>query len=204
MWYAIGFRESAADVNLQRSLFIEIVWSWHRDRSLMLAFVLDRRVTSTNFLLHPYLRFPHSSSFSAYYAAKQFVLLHWRVRPVASVRSDRPTVTHHGIMPRYPIIDLFKLGVCVIISKSGRSCALTKCYFDVFFSNARWLFDHFQLSKQSVSVTLHISLNIYRQLLCGNFLVKTDDKYSTIKAHLLNFRHLLFFLLPVFSFQSVV
>jgi hypothetical protein len=123
----------------------------------MLAFVHYRRVTSTNSLLHPYLRYPHSSSFS-------------------------------------PIIDLFKLGVCVIISKSGRSCALTKCYFDVFFSsNARWLFDHFQLSKQSVSVTLHISLNIYRQLLCGNFLVKTDDKHSTIKAHLLNFRHLLFF-----------
>jgi hypothetical protein len=162
VWYAIGFRESAADVNLQRSLFIEIVWSWHRDPWCWpLSFY--RRVTSTNFLLHPYLRFPHSSSFSAYYAAKQFVLLHWRVRPVASVRSDRPTVTHHGIMPRYPIIDLFKLGVCVIISKSGRSCALTKCYFDVFFSsNARWLFDHFQLSKQSVSVTLHISLNIYR------------------------------------------
>jgi hypothetical protein len=76
-------------------------------RSLMLAFVLDRRVTSTNFLLHPYLRFPHTSSFSAYYAAKQFVLLHWRVSPFASVRSDTPTVTHHGIMPRYPIIDLF-------------------------------------------------------------------------------------------------
>ncbi len=172
VWYvigSIGLRESTTDFNLQRSFFIEIVWSWHRDRSLMLAFVLDRRVTSTNFLLHPYLRFPHTSSFSAYYTAKQFVLLHWRVRPIASVRSDRPTVTHHGIMPRYPIIDLFKLGVCVIISKSGRSCALTKCYFEVFFSNARWLFDHFQLSKKSVLVTLHISLNISRQLLCGNF-----------------------------------
>jgi hypothetical protein len=34
--------------------------------------------------------------------------------------------------------------------------------------------------------------------------VKTDDIYSTNKAHLLNFRYLLFFLLPVFSFQSVV
>jgi hypothetical protein len=60
-------------------------------RSLMLAFVHNRRVTSTNFLLHPYLRYPHSSSFSAYYAAKQFVVLHWRVRPVASVRLSLST-----------------------------------------------------------------------------------------------------------------
>jgi hypothetical protein len=29
-------------------------------RFLMLAFVHYRRVTSTNFLLHPYLRYPHS------------------------------------------------------------------------------------------------------------------------------------------------
>ena len=42
------------------------------------------------------------------------------------------------------------------------------------------------------------SLNIYRQLLCGNFLVKTDDNYRDNNAHLLNFRYLLFFLLPVF------
>ncbi|EFX85513.1 hypothetical protein DAPPUDRAFT_314132 [Daphnia pulex] len=45
-------------------------------RSLMLAFVHNRRVNSTNFLLHPYLRYPHSYSFSAYYAAKQFVVLY--------------------------------------------------------------------------------------------------------------------------------
>jgi hypothetical protein len=45
-----------------------------RMRSLMLTFVHYRRVTSTNSLLHPYLRYPHSSSFSAYYAAKQFVV----------------------------------------------------------------------------------------------------------------------------------
>jgi hypothetical protein len=63
----------------------------------------------------------------------------------------------------------------------------------VFCSNARWLFDHFQLSKQSVSVTLQFSFNIYRQLLCGNFFVKTDDNYPDNKAHLLNFRYLHFF-----------
>jgi hypothetical protein len=34
--------------------------------------------------------------------------------------------------------------------------------------------------------------------------VKTDDNYHDNNAHLLNFRYLLFFLLPVFSFQSVV
>jgi hypothetical protein len=43
--------------------------------------------------------------------------------------------------------------VSVIIPKSGPSCAQTYCNLDVF-SNARWLFDNSQLSKQSVSVTL--------------------------------------------------
>ncbi len=65
-------------------------------RSLMLAFVHYRRVTSTNSLLHPYLRYPHSSSFSSYYAAKQFVVLHWRVRPVASVRLSLSTESCPG------------------------------------------------------------------------------------------------------------
>jgi hypothetical protein len=34
---------------------------------------------------------------------------------------------------------------------------------------------------------LQISLNIYWQLLCGHFLVETDDNYSSNKAHLLDF-----------------
>jgi hypothetical protein len=91
--------------------------------------------------------------------------------------------------------NLFALkSVCDIIPQSG-PCA-GKCYLDLevfLFSNARWLFDNFQLSKQSVSVTLQISFNIYRQLLCGNFSVKTDDNYPDNKAHLLNFRCLHFF-----------
>jgi hypothetical protein len=53
--------------------------------------------------------------------------------------------------------NLFALNsVRVIIPKSGPSCA-EQCYLDLevfLFANARWLFDHFQLSKQSVSVTL--------------------------------------------------
>jgi hypothetical protein len=32
-----------------------------------------------------------------------------------------------------------------------------------------------------------ISLTMYRQLLCGNYLVETDDNYSSNKAHLLDF-----------------
>jgi hypothetical protein len=34
------------------------------------------------------------------------------------------------------------------------------------FSNARWLFENLQLSNRSVSVILHIFLNIYCQLFC--------------------------------------
>jgi hypothetical protein len=71
------------------------------------------------------------------------------------------------------------------LSVSGPILRLKEVW--TLFSNARWLFDNFQLSKQSVSVTLQISLNNYRQLLCGNFLVKTDDNYSTNKAHMLDF-----------------
>jgi len=77
---------------------------------MLLAFVRDRRVTSTNVLLHPYPRDVRSSSFTSSYAATQLVLLSltsWITSVVASARCDTPVVIHHVIWPRYPTIDLF-------------------------------------------------------------------------------------------------
>jgi hypothetical protein len=75
----------------------------------MLTFVHDGRGTSTNVLLHPYLRDARSSSFTAskqdlfYFDFASF----WTTSVITSVRCYTPAVTHHGIMPRYPTIDLF-------------------------------------------------------------------------------------------------
>jgi hypothetical protein len=110
-----------------------------------------------------------------------FSLLQWRVKPLQW--SLPSTVTHlksltTELCPGTQQLTYFRrLGlvalnsVCVIVSKIRPSLVLTRnrsFTWTFLFSNARWLFDNLQLSKQSVSVTLHISLNIYWQLFCWN------------------------------------
>jgi hypothetical protein len=81
--------------------------------------------------------------------------------------------------PRLSASNIFALNSCLCNNSKIRlflhaeKCCLVLEGF--LFSNTRWLFDNFQLSKQSVSVTLQISLSIRQQLLCGNFFAKTDD-----------------------------
>jgi hypothetical protein len=61
-----------------------------------------------DFHQHPYLRDARSSSFIA--SKHNFFLLHWRLGEFLDhfmIASVRCAVTHHGIMPRYPTIDLF-------------------------------------------------------------------------------------------------
>ncbi len=144
----------------------------------------DERGTSINVLLHPYLRDALSSSFTAskyslfYFTADLALARLWTTSVIASVRCYTPAVTHYEIMPRYPTIGLFSqviyqqsscVRICLCNSFQNQALFFTRkrsFTWKFLFSNARWLFDNFQLSKQSVSVTLNISLNIYRQLFC--------------------------------------
>ncbi len=144
----------------------------------MLTFVYDGRGTSINVLLHPYLRDALSSSFTdsihnLFYFTS---LATWRV---SGPLHDRflSAVTHlqsltTGFFPGTQQLTYFRrlstnslvalVSVCVIVivSKIRPFYAPTKFTWTFLFSNARWLFDNLQLSKQSVSVTLNISLNI--------------------------------------------
>jgi hypothetical protein len=160
-------------------------------------------------MLHPYIfkTYAHPASLLQCFLCCKTTFLASLASWITSVAVTHLQSLTTGLRPgtgqltyfrRLSTSNLFALNsVRVIIPKSDPSCAEKwSLDLDVFlFSNARWLFDHchLQLSKQSVSVTLQISFNIYRQLLCGNFLVKTDDNYHDNNAHLLNFRYLLFF-----------
>jgi hypothetical protein len=135
--------------------------------------------------------------FSASYAAKQLFLLHWRVESLQllwhtcnhSPRDYGQVPDNWLIFVDYLLVIYLRKDLCLCnIPKLGLFCVCKRSATSTFlFSNARWLFDNFQLSQQSVSVNLQISLNIYWQLLCGHFLVETDDNYSSNKAHLLDF-----------------
>ncbi|EFX87109.1 hypothetical protein DAPPUDRAFT_312649 [Daphnia pulex] len=119
--------------------------------SLSPPFVHDRRGTSTNILLHPYLQ--DSSSFTASVLLMLLVLLHNFSCFTGELDHfsccDKPAVTHHGIM-------------------------------------ARWLFDNYQLSEVSFSYFSNLCKHLSAAIV-WNFFVKTDDNYSTNKAHLLDF-----------------
>jgi hypothetical protein len=105
--------------SLQRSFFMESCDPGTEILEPMLALVHERRVASTNVLLHPYLRDVRSTSFPASYAKTTCLtsLASWITSVFASVT---PAVTRDGNMPRYPTIP-----------KSGPSCAPTKFYVDI-------------------------------------------------------------------------
>jgi hypothetical protein len=146
----------------------------------MLAFAHDGRGTSTN--VHRYLRDARSSSFPAskhnlfYFTSDlaSFWTTSWSLPSAVTHLQSLTTGLCPGTQQltyfrRLSINSLVALhSVCVIVSKI-RAFLLKRTFTWTFlFSNARWLFDNLQLSKQSVSVTLHISLNIYWQLFCWN------------------------------------
>jgi hypothetical protein len=150
----------------------------------MLTFVHDERGTFSNVLLHPYLPDVHSSSFTAF-AATICLLLHWRVGTHFSGRypfavKHLQSLTTGLCLGTQQLTYFLRLStnslvaldcVCVIVSKIRPFLRANKFTWTLLFSNARWLFDTLQskqLSKQSVSVTLNISLNIYRQFFCWN------------------------------------
>ncbi|EFX90117.1 hypothetical protein DAPPUDRAFT_232579 [Daphnia pulex] len=87
----------------------------------ILAFVHDKRVNSTNILLHPYLRDVRSANFTAglhsftehFLSCTTFLasLTSWITSVFASVRCDAPAVTRHGIMPSSMVEALWLLPV---------------------------------------------------------------------------------------------
>ncbi|EFX63634.1 hypothetical protein DAPPUDRAFT_268094 [Daphnia pulex] len=78
--------------SLQRSFLMESCGPGTEILEPMLAFVHERRVASTNVLLHLYLRDVRSTSFPASYANLQLVLLHWRV---GSLHCSLPSAVTH-------------------------------------------------------------------------------------------------------------
>ncbi|EFX82717.1 hypothetical protein DAPPUDRAFT_101435 [Daphnia pulex] len=84
----------------------------------MLDFVLDRRGTSSNILIHPYLQDVHSSSFTALLL---LILLHNFSCFTGELDHfsccDTPAVTHQGIMARYCRGDVEKTD-----TKTRRQC----------------------------------------------------------------------------------
>ncbi len=67
----------------------------------------------------------------------------------------------------------------------------TKFTWTLLFSNARWLSDNLQLSKQLSNVSFCYFEHLFKHVstvILLKYLVITDDYYSPNKAHLLNFQ----------------
>jgi hypothetical protein len=92
-----------------------LVWTWAEILERPLEFVHDRRVTSTDVLLHPAPSFAthaHPALLFHFmllqcYTLSCFTVGSLQFSDVTSARCDTPLVTHHRIMPRYPTINLF-------------------------------------------------------------------------------------------------
>jgi hypothetical protein len=173
-WENSTFRRSS----LMLHIFLQSSKDPHEHPWANAGFVNDIRGTSTNVLTAPSLSSRRTliqlHYFSASYAANllhNFSCFTGELDPLHELDYTSVAVAHlqsltTGLWPgtgqltyfrRLSTSNLFALNsVCVIIPKSCPSGAV-KCYLDLevfLFANARWLFDHFQLSKQSVSVTL--------------------------------------------------
>ena len=84
---------------------------------------------------------------------------------------------------------------CVIVSEIRTFLVLTRkrsFTWTFLFSNARWLFDNLQLSKVSFCYFAHLFKHLLAVILL-KYLVITNDNDSPNKAHLLDFRYLIFF-----------
>ena len=140
----------------------------------MLTFVHEGRGTSSNVLLHPYLPDVRSSSFTAFAATTCLTSpTSWNTSVVATSFA----VTHlqlltTGLCPGTQQLTYFRRlstnslvalnSVCVIVSKIRPFLRANEVLLERFFFLTLDDFDYFQLSKQSVSVTLNISLNLYQ------------------------------------------
>jgi len=135
----------------------------------MLDFVHDRRGTSTNVLLHPYLQDVRSSSFTA---SVLHMLLACYTTFLASLASwiTSVAVTHlqsltTGLYPGTQQLTYFRRLSTSYLFALNSLCNNSKIR-PFLRSNKVLLGRFFFLTldgwKQSVSVSLHISLNVYR------------------------------------------